>query len=80
MNDSTTEQPLRVSTDGTAGPYIMVPVRQLDEVRRLLDGRGIRHWVEENAISLNGAPEVTVINLGRGADAGAIQRVLDSAR
>ena len=30
MQDVTTKQPLYVSTDGTAGPYIMVPVTQLN--------------------------------------------------
>jgi hypothetical protein len=80
MTDATTKKPLRVSTDGTAGPYIMVPVIQLDEVRGLLDSRRIGYWVEEEAISLNGAPEVAVINLGRGADAAAVQVILDSVR
>ena len=80
MTDITTKKPLRVSTDGTAGPYIMIPVVQLDEVRKLLDGRRIRYWVEENAISLNGSPEVTVINFGRGGDAAAVQALLDTIR
>lgn len=80
MTDTKTKKVLRVSTDGTAGPYIMVPVSQLEEVRRLLEVRGVRYWVEENAISLDGAPEVAVINLGRGGDADAVQAVLDSVR
>lgn len=80
MTDRTTKEPLRVSTDGTVGPYIMVPVSQLEDVRQLLGSRHIRHWVEEDAISLNGAPEVAVVNLGRGADAVAVQAVLDSVR
>lgn len=80
MTDARTKQPLRVSTDGTTGPYIMVTVSQLDEVRRLLDNRRIGYWVEENAVSLNGAPEVAVINLGRGGDAAAVQTLLDSVR
>jgi hypothetical protein len=80
MTDVTTKKPLYVSTDGTSGPYVMVPVSQLDEVRRLFDSRGIGYWVEEEAISLDGTPEVAVINLGRGADAAAVQTVLDSVR
>ena len=80
MIDATTKQPLYVSTDGTAGPYIMVPVSQLAEVRQLLDSHGLRYQVEEDAISLNGAPEVAVIDLGRGADAKAIQSILDRIR
>jgi hypothetical protein len=58
MTNVATKKPMRVSTDGTAGPYIMVPVSQLDEVRQLLDGRRIRYWVEENAISLDGAQKL----------------------
>jgi hypothetical protein len=80
MIDATTKKRLQVSTDGTAGPYVIVPVPQLDEVRHVLDGRGIPYWVDENAISLNGAPEVAVINLGRGGDAEAVQAVLDGVR
>lgn len=80
MTDTTTKKPLRVSADGTTGPYLMVPVSQLDEVRRLLDSRGVGYWVEENAISLDGAPEVAVVNLGRRAEAATVQAILDSAR
>lgn len=80
MIDAATKRPLHVSIDGTAGPYIMVPVSQLTEVQQLLDGHEIRYWVEEEAISLNGAPEVAVIDLGHGADARIVQAVLDSIR
>ncbi len=80
MIDAITRNPLRVSTDGTAGPYIMVPVSQLDEVRQLLEKNRIRCWVEEDVISLNGAPEVAVVNLGPVADVTAIQAILDKVR
>jgi len=80
MTDVTTQRALQVSTDGTAGPYIMVPVSQLDDVKRLLDGARVPYWVDENAISLNGTPEIAVVNLGRVVDASAVQAVLDSAR
>jgi len=78
MTDTTTQQRLRVSTEGTAGPYIMVPVSQLDELKALLNRNRIHHWVEENAISLDGKPEIATINLGRGANATAVQNILDS--
>ena len=77
MLDTTTRKPLRVSNDGTAGPYLMVPFSQLDEVCRRLDDHGVRYRVEENVISLDGAPEVAVVNFGRGADADRVQAVLD---
>jgi hypothetical protein len=77
MKDTSTRKPLQVSTDGTSGPYIMVPVSQLDEVQALLDSNRVPYWVDEQAISLNGEPEVSAINIGRGADPRAIQRILD---
>jgi hypothetical protein len=80
MIDAMTRKPLYVSTDGTAGPYIIVPVSQLPEIRRLLETHKIRYSVEEDAISLDGAPETIVINLARGADVTAVQAILDSVR
>lgn len=80
MTDVTTKQPLRVSTDGTAGPYIMVPESQLEDVRNLLSGHDIPHWVEEDAISLDGSPFIAVIDLGRDADPSAVQTILDQSR
>jgi hypothetical protein len=79
MKDVSTKKPLHVSTDGKAGPYIMVPVSQLDDVRRLLDRHRVRYSVDEDVVSLNGAPEVAVVDLGRGGDAKGVQKILDSA-
>jgi hypothetical protein len=80
MIDAMTRKPLYVSTDGTAGPYVMVPVSQLADLRELLDKHRIRYSVEEDAISLDGAPEIAVVDLGHGADDAAVQAILDSAR
>ncbi len=80
MTDATTNEPLRVSTDSPVRPYIDVAEIQLDEVCRLLDSRHINYWVDEHAISLDGGPETTIIHLDHGADAGAIQAILDSVR
>ena len=79
MIDASTKKPLYVSADGDAGPYIMVPVQQIDDVRTLLDANNIPYWVDEDAISLDGKPEVTVVNLGPGADAATVQKLLDNA-
>ena len=78
MIDKSTRKPLSVSANGTAGPYITVPVDQLADVRRLLDDNRVRYWADEVAISLDDEPEVAVINLGRGTDPRAVQRLLDS--
>lgn len=79
MIDATTKKPLYVSTDGDAGPYIMVPVQQIDDVRALLDANNVPYWVDEAAISLDGNPEVTVVNLGYRADPAVVQGILDGA-
>jgi hypothetical protein len=70
---------LRVSTDGVAGPYLMVPVTQLDAVLAVLDRNHVRYWVDADAISLDNEPAITVINFGRSGDAARIQTILDEA-
>ena len=77
MTDISTNKPLLVSTDGSAGPYIMVPLDQLDDVRRALDENNIRYWVDEAAISMNDKPFIATVNLGRAGNAGAVQAILD---
>ena len=77
MIDTTTSQPLKVSTDGGAGPYIMLPIVQLDSVTTALDASEVKYWVDEEAISSDGKPEIAVINLGIGTDPTRIQGILD---
>jgi hypothetical protein len=79
MNDELTQNRLRVSTDGIAGPYLMIPMGQLRRVRELLDRHAIRYWVDSDAISLDGKPAIVVVNFGRAGDAGQIQTLLDEA-
>ena len=78
MTDMTKNKPLRVSGDGSAGPYLMVPLGQLDEVRGLLDSHQIYYWVDENAISLDGEPAIAFVNFGRGTEGRKVQVILDS--
>ncbi len=78
MIDTTTRKRLRVSTDGEAGSYIMVPVEQLNQVRTLLDANKVSYWVDEEAISLDGKPEIAVINLDLRSEPATVQRLLDS--
>ncbi len=80
MIDVMTRKRLHVSTDGGAGPYIMLPFAQLADLRKALDHHGIRYSVEEDVISLDGAPEIAVIDLGRDADVSSIQAILDTVR
>jgi hypothetical protein len=79
MIDSETRQPIRVSADGTAGPYIMVSAVQLDRVRKLLEDHQIVYWVDHMVVSVDGRPAVAVINLRRGSDPRQVQALLDAA-
>jgi hypothetical protein len=79
MIDEMTRNSLRVSTDGIAGPYLMVTVTQLDAVLAVLDSNHVRYWVDADAISLDNEPAITVINFGRSGDAARIQTILDEA-
>jgi hypothetical protein len=79
MIDSATQERIKIYAERTAWPYIMVPVDQLDSVKTLLRDNRVSFWVDSHAVALNGHPAVTVINLGRGADTGQVQRLLDGA-
>lgn len=79
MIDGMTRDQLRISTDGVAGPYLMVPVAQLARVRELLDSHSVRYWVDADAISLDRKPAIAVVNFGRAGDAARIQAILDEA-
>jgi hypothetical protein len=78
MVDSFTKQPIRISDDGDAGPYIMVQLDQLGLVKKLLDDAGCHYYVDEDAISFNDQPYTAIVNLGHHADVLAIQRLLDN--
>jgi hypothetical protein len=79
MTDEMTRESLQVSGDGAGGPYLMVPVTQLDAVRAVLDRHAVDYRVDADAISLDNEPAVTVINFGRSGDAAWIQAILDEA-
>ena len=78
MIDTTTKKRICVSADGTARAYIMVPTNQLDKVRDLLETNRVRFWVDHNAISIDGKPAVTFVNLGRDTDTKQVQTLLDT--
>lgn len=79
MIDSATQEQVVVRNGGSGGPYIMIPVDQVNVVEVILGNHKVPYWVDSDAISLDGKPAVIVINLGRGADAGRIQRLLDAS-
>jgi hypothetical protein len=79
MLDQTTQKPFRVKSDEVAGPFLSLPLAQLEGVREILDRHAIRYWVDSFAVSLDGKPPKIVINFGRMGDAARIQAALDEA-
>jgi hypothetical protein len=77
MIDSFIKKPIQVYDDGDAWPYIIVRLDQLDLVQKLLDDAGQRYDVDEEALSINGNPYATIVQLGRHANVPAIQKLLD---
>ena len=77
MIDTVTGDRLIVSNEGDGGPFIDLPLSQVDEVRERLDRAGIAYSVDSMAISIDGEPPMTVINFSRYVDAARIQAALD---
>jgi hypothetical protein len=78
MIDVETHERLTISTDGDAGPYLMVPSEQLDDVTRVLNENQVPHSIDHDAIELDGRPVIAIVNFGRGADAATIQTLFDA--
>ena len=79
MIDVETQERLTVHTEGNAGPYIMVSVNQLQVVEEILEKDNIPYWTDDDAISVDGKPEVAIINIGAGVDGTRVQGILDAA-
>jgi hypothetical protein len=77
MSTRAAEAPLVVSTDGTAGPYLIVTADQLGPVVQTLRGQGIPLHVDDEAVMLDGRPALMVIDLGHDADVERVQAILD---
>jgi hypothetical protein len=68
---------LTVSTDGTAGPYVVVTPEQFSAVTEALRAEGVAFRIDDDAVLLNGMPALAVVDLGPDADVGQVQQVLD---
>lgn len=77
MTDPTTKRRIKVWPAPEVGPWVIVPVSLLPQVRSLLDSNQIRYTLSELVISVDGNPPTRKINLARGTEPDAVQRVLD---
>lgn len=78
MIDTTTRKPVSVSSDGEVGPYVFLPLEQLEKAKALLDTNKVSYWIDEEVISFDGKPEVAVINFKTGTSQVMVQGLLDS--
>jgi len=77
MIDTSTGDRLIVSTEGDGGPFIELPLSQVDEVRKRLGRAGIPYWVDSMAISIDSEPPMAMIEFSQHVDEGRIQSALD---
>jgi hypothetical protein len=77
MRTSSANEPVVVSTDGTAGPYVTVTPEQLQPVLQALHDHEVPVQVEEDAVLFGGIPALSVINLGPGVDVNQVQGILN---
>jgi len=71
------DKPIKVGTT-SAGPYIRITVDQLERLKQLLTAHDVKFWVDHYAVSIDGLPAVTDVNLGRKGDPIRAQAILDS--
>ena len=70
---------LVVEEPAEAAPIIPLPLDRAEEVSRVLDEAGVRHWVQLPYPSFFGGPPKTDLLLTYAADVDAVQRLLDEA-
>ena len=78
VRDKSKKCNLEVHTDGTAGPYLIVDLRQMQSICEFLNERRIPHYTDFDGIRLNGKQVTVDFNFGCGADPEEIQNKLDS--
>jgi hypothetical protein len=78
VNDLELNGKLVVHNEGDAGPYLMVPLRQLSSVEEVFRLESIGFSVSRDAIEIDGHEAVVLIDFGRRADASRIQSILDA--
>lgn len=76
MRNANIEQPICVSTDGEAGPYLIVPAGRLQEVADLLAKSAIPHWVDADVVSIDGKPALGFVNLSMNVDVRHVNELL----
>ena len=78
MTNSITKKRIVVSTPGDSGSYVIVPLEQIEGVKKTFDKNEVKYWCDPDAISSNGRPYVMIVNLRIGQDPIQVQSLLDN--
>ena len=79
MKDPITGARITVNTDGTAGPYIIVPESLVENILELFESNGVQ-FVERPGSVKGKNDSDTIFDLGLDADVEVVQTLLDSVK
>jgi len=69
--------PVRVLTDGEAGPCIMAPVKYVEQIREFLVAQGIRFHLDHASYKSRQISEFTVFNITRDSTEEQVAKIRD---
>ena len=75
MKEAQSKRQIYVSHDGDSAPYVIVPRAQVEQVLKLFRKHGVEHTLNERE-----GKDYAVFDLGKDANVGIVQAVLDSVR
>ena len=78
MHETSQNRSLNVFTSHGADPHMWLPVSELVRVTSVLDANQVSYSLDEEALSIDGQPEVIYLQFGPRTDAAKVQRLLDS--
>ncbi len=78
MTDATTNQPLKVIPLPSGGAYLDIPAALIPAAEELFRANAVTYWTDELYVSVDGEPDMGVINFGRRENPADVQRLLDS--
>lgn len=77
MIDKATGKPMQVLKSKRGAPYLMIPLEQVEDVKKALDRGQFRYWVDEISVSIEGMLPVTFVSFGKPTDPNVVQAALD---
>ncbi len=78
MVDVELNTPVKLWDGGRAGPFLMIPLRQVESVGAALTAAGIKYSRSRDAVQKEGHEPIVLVEFGSRGDAARIQAVLDA--